>query len=545
MVEAIAAHDHFRKTSVTAPRIITHAIADAQASVDSLASETARDWYVRRPTDAESWRKRCDSVRSEFPSNWLEKLYPAIAPSGHARERLDSVAAGRGVVVTTGQQPGLFGGPVYTLSKALSALAFADELQNATGVPVAPIFWAATDDTDFREASATAISRTGGAQLLRIDHPQPLGLPMSAMPLGDVSVQLEALAAAAADAIDTGPLDLLARWYRAGETVGSAYVSFLRELLAPLGIAVVDASHSATRAAAKPFLVKALERAPEIAANLKERNTEIESAGLGPQVQDVPGLSLVFSELGGARKRIPIKGAAKRSDRDDLGPNVLLRPVVERAILPTATYIGGPAEISYFAQVAPIADAIGTSRPAVVPRWSCTVIEPHVDRILKQLGLSPEDLRDPHAAEARIARARLSPGLLKQLGAMRAAVEREADALSAAMAKEGAIVSASVTGGLRANLARRIDRFERRLIAAAKRQHAEIMTEIATARGSLYPFGKPQERSLNFVPLLARYGPLMADDMLKAARQHATHLVSGGEEGAATLAESSTRQESV
>jgi uncharacterized protein YllA (UPF0747 family) len=72
---------------------------------------------------------------------------------------------------------------------------------------------------------------------------------------------------------------------------------------------------------------------------------------------------------------------------------------------------------------------------------------------------------------------------------------------------------------------RRLDRFERRLIAAAKKQHADIMREIGTARGSLYPLGKPQERSLNFVPLLARYGPVLRDEMLAEARKHADRLV--------------------
>jgi uncharacterized protein YllA (UPF0747 family) len=520
-----AAYNPVCETALTAPRVVTQPIADRQSGTDSASSQAARRWYVERPHDPDSWRYRCETVRAEFQSDWLKRLYPAIAATGRAEERLRAAGDGRGVVVTTGQQPGLFGGPVYTISKALSALAFADELQDATGIPVAPVFWAATDDTDFREASTTAISLTGGAQLLRMDHAQPLGLPMAEMPLGDVSVQLEALRAATGAMIDGGPLELLARAYRVGETVGSAYVNFLRALLAPLGIAVIDASHPATRAAAKPVLVKALERAAEIAGVLGARNQEIESSGLTPQVQDVPGLSLVFSAISGARKRIPIKGAVKRSGANDLSPNVLLRPVVERSILPTATYIGGPAEISYFAQIAPIADAIDASRPAIVPRWSCTVIEPHVDRILHHLGLSPEDLRDPHEAETRVAREHLSPGVLEQLRATRDAIEQRTEALGDAVATNGAIVGAAVTDGLRANLTRRIDRFERRLVAAAKRQHAAIMTEIGTARGSLFPLGKPQERGLNFVPLLARYGPSLTSDMLQEAREHATRLV--------------------
>jgi uncharacterized protein YllA (UPF0747 family) len=391
------------------------------------------------------------------------------------------------------------------------------------------VFWAATDDTDFKEASSTVISPPGGAQILRIDHAEALGRPMAAMPLGDVSTELDALARAAGSALDPTPLGLLEQFYRKGETIGSAYVSFLRALLAPLGISVIDASHRATREAARPVLAAALGKASEIAAAVATRNHELEEAGFPPQVQDVPGLSLVFTSAAGGRKRIPIKAASRQIVSDDLGPNVLLRPIVERAILPTATYIGGPAEIAYFAQIGPIADVIGVARPSIVPRWSCTIIEPHVQRIMEKLDLIPEDFRDPHEVEGRVARAHLPKPVIEELNATRAALDEQLAALSEAVDTEGAPVSPAVTGGLRANLVRRLDRFERRLIAAAKKQHADIMEEIATARGSLYPFGKPQERSVNFVPLLARYGPPLRDDMLAEARAHAARLL-GGEE---------------
>ena len=133
---------------------------------------------------------------------------------------------------------------------------------------------------------------------------------------------------------------------------------------------MIDASHPDIRTAAKPVLSSALANADEIAAAVRARNHELEAGGFTPQVPDVSGLSLVFSGASGSRKRIPIKAAAKHGLSDDLGPNVLLRPVVERAILPTATYIGGPAEIAYFAQIMPIADTLGVARPTIVPRWS-------------------------------------------------------------------------------------------------------------------------------------------------------------------------------
>jgi bacillithiol biosynthesis cysteine-adding enzyme BshC len=530
VVRIVAPHNSFCEPPVNAPRVITEPLSGSPLAVAAMAGKAPAGWYESLPHDAKSWQERLQSLRSEFTGDWLTRLAPAFAATGKAKERLEAAAGGRGVVVTTGQQPGLFGGPVYTLSKALSALAFADSLQEVTGVPVAPVFWAATDDTDFREASSTIVSVPGGAQLLRFDHPAPLGLPMAAMPLGDVSAQLEALKRAAGPAIDPTPIELLERFYTAGATVGEAYVSFLRELFAPLGIAVIDASHPATRAAANPVLTKALERAGEIADAVTARNHELEAAGFTPQVQDVPGLSLVFSSSSGSRKRIPIKAAAKHVTADDLGPNVLLRPVIERAILPTATYIGGPAEIAYFAQVGPIAHVIGVARPAILPRWSCMIIEPHVEAVLEKLYLLPEDFRDPHEVEARVARSRLPKPVTEELNATRAAINERLDALSEAVVEERAPVSAAVTEGLRANLLRRLDRFERRLIAAAKRAHADIMHDLATARGSLYPLGKPQERAVNFVPLLARYGATLRQEMLAEAREHARRLTGGRQE---------------
>lgn len=507
------------------PRVISQALTTGALAAEAIAGNTRPEWYEPIPRDPAGWSERIDAVRSESPRDWLSRLAPAFDATGKARERLEASADGRGVVVTTGQQPGLFGGPMYTLSKALSALAVADALQQASGVPVAPVFWAATDDTDFKEASSTVVSVPGGAQLLRIDHIAALGPPMSAMPLGDVSVQLEALRKAAGSTVDTRPLELLDEFYREGQTVGSAFVSLLRGLFEPLGIAVIDASHAATRNAAKTVLTGALASAGDIAERVAERNRELENAGFAPQVQDVPGLSLVFTMTSGARRRVPIKAAAKQTITDDMGPNVLLRPVVERAILPTATYIGGPAEIAYFAQISPIADVLGVPRPAIVPRWSCTVIEPHVEKILEKLHLVPEDLRDPHEAETRVARARLPKPVLEELNATRGFLEERLDALSEVVTVSQAPVSPAVTGGLRANLMRRLDRFERRLIAASKRRHADLMTEIGTARGSLYPLGKPQERALNFVPLLARYGEALRNDMLDSAREHADAVV--------------------
>jgi uncharacterized protein YllA (UPF0747 family) len=357
-----------------------------------------------------------------------------------------------------------------------------------------------------------------------MDHLAPLGRPMAEMPLGDLTAELEALAAATGAAIDLAPVEILRRSYKSGETVGSAYVKLLRELFGPLGLSVIDASHPATRTEALPILRSALSHAGEIAAAIAARNAEIEGEGFAPQVQDMPGLSLVFSTSSGSRKRIPIKASRKFAVSEDMGPNVLLRPIVERAILPTAAYLGGPAEIAYFAQLAPAATVLGANQPLILPRWSCTIIEPHVEKTLRELSVTPDDFRDPHEVEGRVARNHLPPRVLAELGTTREAIDARLEQLARAVNDEGAPIPQAVVGGLRANLTRRLDRFERRLIAAAKKEQSTLMSDLATARGSLYPLGKPQERALNFIPFLARYGPALRDEMLTEARKHSQAL---------------------
>jgi uncharacterized protein YllA (UPF0747 family) len=111
----------------------------ARAAIDGQRG----DWYPGIPSSEQAWKSRAEAVRASSAREWLDAIRPALSASGAAGERLARVAAGRGVVVTTGQQPGLFGGPIYTWSKALTALALADEIEAVTGIPAAPVFWGA------------------------------------------------------------------------------------------------------------------------------------------------------------------------------------------------------------------------------------------------------------------------------------------------------------------------------------------------------------------------------------------------------------------
>ena len=515
---------------MSALEIVTEPLGGSPLAIAALERRTPTTWYAPRPADVSGWRGHVDRIRGSLDPRWLERIRPAAAPSGAAAARLDRCVRDRGVVITTGQQPGLFGGPAYVWFKALTALALADALEAATAVPTAVLFWAATDDADFAEASRATIAVPGGVEQLQLPQAPPSGTPMSQMPLGDIRAFLDVLERGSGSASNAAVLELVRAAYVPTATVGGAFVQLLRGMLEPRGIAVLDASHDALRQAISPLLVRALREAPAVAGAVHSRTAEIAAAGYAAQVTELPKLSLVFArdDDDGTKQRVPVAAAqeiASGRDHASLSPTVLLRPLAERAAVPTAAYVAGPAEIAYFAQASAVAAALDTPMPVAVPRWSGTIVQPHVRRILDRYALAPDDLRDPHAAETELAREALPHRVRQALDGLRHAVSEALDRLPAEPAGVDPVLPPRVIEGHRRGFEQRVDRLERRYVSAAKRRAEAMRNDIATARGALYPHGRRQERVLNLIPLIARHGSILFDEIETAARRHAAVLL--------------------
>lgn len=495
-------------------------------------------WLAERPRSVEEWRARVQRVQAAAHGHdWLTPLAPAIAATGRAAERLGRAAA-HGVVVTTGQQPGLFGGPAYTWSKALSALAMADVLEEATGIPVAPIFWAATDDSDWVEAAVTHLATSRGLETLTLEGPPTEGVAMADVRLGSMHAALQSLRHASGSAAYDSILRVMDQAYVPHATIGAAYVQLLRAVLEPLGMAVLDASHAALRLAADPVLRRALQHAPAVSEALATRSGDIVAAGFAPQVDVLDDLSLVFRTTVGSsgrerdrvRARVPVVDAVRvvrEADAGSLGPNVLLRPVIERALLPTVAYHAGPGEYAYFAQIAPIAMALGLESPLAVPRWAGEIIEGRADRLREALGLNETALRDPHAAESQVARNTVEPEVQDAIERLHVALETQVRAVREAVTRTEPVVSPDVVAGLAKDLTVRLERFERRVRSGVKRKEVALMRDVAYVRAALRPEGHSPERRLNLVPLLARFGPSILDAMRLDAYAYAKRLVDG------------------
>ncbi len=514
-------------TAAGRSRVITEALGGSPLSLAvqtrRLPAEIRPSW----PATTDEWRSHADRVRRSASSRWLEAIRPALDPSGPAAQRLHRAAAERGVVVTTGQQAALFGGPLYTIAKALTALALADELERQLGVPAAPVFWAATDDADFLEAATASVADAGGLHELRLGNPPPAGTPMALAPLGNMRPLLEQLRRASGSAAYAEYFELTREAFTKERTLGAAYVRMLRGLLEPLGIAVLDSSHESYRDAARPILTDAMERAQDVARALADRAATIRSAGFEPQVQDDRGLSLVFVVERGTKRRLSIDEApasAHTSARAELAPNVLLRPVVERDILPTVAYAAGPGELAYFVQSNAVAAALDRAPVVAVPRWSTTIIEPFVDRALRRLGVEHWEVKDLHALERRLATAALPQRVAAAWKRLQDQVHEGVRQLGAAVETER-LMPPAVIEGLEHSLAHKLGRAERRLLAAAKRRDDAVRRDLKVVSDALYPGGSRQERVVNYVPMLARGGEDLLDEMRRAASAHSRSLV--------------------
>ena len=480
----------------------------------------------------------------------LSSTVPAPVPRGGgvAAALLDAIVVAPGVapvlerlrhpetlIVTTGQQPGLFTGPLYTIYKALSAAALAGELERRWGQPVVPVFWLANDDHDYAEARSTSWLGTDGELVTATLSDRPADapqLPMYRLPLGpEIVDQLRLLeqTTPASPARDE-TLDWLGRHYRVGATVGRAFGAALAELLAPFGIACMDSTHPAVKRGMGPLLIRALEQSRDLEAALATAAEAYLREGREPPVPVIPGASLVFLETSAGRERLTVEDGAfvaRRSgsrqsaeaihriasaEPERLSPNVLLRPVAESAILPSVAYVAGPGELAYLGLCAPLYEQLGVVRQVPVARWSGMLVEPRVDRVLGKYGATLEELLLPgNALESRVVRSQLPVDLMAATARLREGLEREYAVIQAGAVGVDPTLERPIAAARQAGLSGLAD-IQKKVEQHLKKREAVELAQIGRARTAVLPAGKPQERVLTAAGWLARQGrPFLAE----------------------------------
>jgi bacillithiol biosynthesis cysteine-adding enzyme BshC len=508
----------------------------------SSGSREALAFYASSPRDS-GWQER-----PQLPAHWPEVLRllaeQNASPSPAAAAALDLLRSGAGVVVT-GQQVGLFGGPLFTPFKAATALARAREA-TAAGHSHAAIFWLATEDHDFAEINHVVFPAR--RELRKLVYS---AAPVAATPVGGIVLD-ESITALVDQAWEllgaSDAMEALARAYQPGRTFAQAFAQFYSTIFAAQGLLVLDAGGRAAHCIGAPVLRAALERADELHRALLERNRELEAAGYHSQVAVGPQSSLLFliGESGGA-KRTETRMALKRlppsarepdglwqagqqsfstaelvgileAEPERISPSALLRPVFQDLLLSTSATVGGPAEIAYFAQSAVLFERIlGRVTPAL-PRFSATLIEPAIADLLRQNKLTLERVfaETPDSLAQSLA-AQSMPGEGKRkLAATGAALDAELAALLDWMRSlDAGLGRSSETAA--SKMRYQMNRLRRLAANFQLQREASLSRRAEAVSQALYPGGALQERLHGAAYYFARYGFELAEEITAQA----------------------------
>lgn len=457
------------------------------------------------------------------------ELRPAFVAHGEAVHNLERLFSTGALCITTGQQPGLFTGPLLTVHKALSAVALARRWEAVLDRPVVPLFWVAGDDHDFAESNHCYL--LGGNHAveritLRDRRPDAPSTPMYRERLGaDVTSAIDRITALTPDTeFRATILEWLTTHYRPDATVAGAFGDALAELLGRFGLVVFQPTHVTAKRAMAPHLLAALDRWDALEAGLRSRADALEAAGAPVRVPVRPGETLVMVEGTRGRDRLLADGecfhtrragerwsldalrALAADDPQRLSPNVLLRPVIEAALLPTVAYVAGPGERQYLDQTSPIYDLLGIPAQRVVTRWSGRVVERRIEKILTRYGIEPDDLLGPEGQlEARLVRDAVPDDAAQAIEALRQSLATEYDRLiDAAVALDPTLRKPATAAQQRA--LRDVAGVEKRLISHLKTRNETLVRQLEAARAAVFPRGQPQERVLNVLQYLVRYG---------------------------------------
>jgi bacillithiol synthase len=497
-----------------------------------------RPFYPRSPRFSE-WMKeevpgsRYDAQRRQRVSEILERQNRGWDAS---EKTFDNIARFRegACAAVTGQQVGLFGGPLFALFKALTAMKLAAEA-SAAGVDCVPIFWLATEDHDVEEVSRTAVLGAEGVL-------QPIAVPAKGVPDASVGTirfgsELEEVMQQVVRVLgESSVTALIASSYLPGETFGSAFARLFAKLFADWGVILLDSADPELHAISEPVFRAAIERAAEIDDALLDRGKQLESAGYHQQVKVTPSSTLLFTYREGART--PIHRVANgtpdsfdfivddervsqselltriSSAPDQFSPNVLLRPVVQDYLLPTIAYTGGSAEVAYFAQAAVVYEKLLGHVTPIIPRFSATIVEPKADRLLDRYGLTLPDLFHDHLRETLAART-LPPELQSAFDDAKVNMEKSLSAIRSALSKlDPTLVDASHRA--ESKMQHQLEHLRASAARAELRQtellsrHAEVISSM------LYPNKSLQEREVAGVYFLAKYGTDLLEQLYTA-----------------------------
>ena len=437
------------------------------------------------------------------------------------------------VVVITGQQAGLFTGPLYTVFKALTAIKLAEHLR-AHGLNVVPMFWVASEDHDFEEVNHTRLINREG-QLVTITYagcsPKE-GKPVGHVTLNEkISENIDQMVAALPESEFMPRLvEDLRDSYKAGANFADAFGSMMIKLFGKFGVVLINPLDDRLKAVAGEIYAGAMSNAPEFASRLLNATAQLEASGYHAQVYANAEAAPLFMLDEGRRTamtrrddgRFYLKGSEKSFGAAELletvrrcpscfSPNVTLRPIVQDFLLPTLAYIGGPAEIAYFAQLRPNYGLLNRVDPVALPRASFTLIEKRHAKTMNKYGIKFTDLFAGFEEVMKMVVERsLDQNTATVFDETEKVFDDQLDKLNASLTAVDSTLADALKGG-REKILYQLHNLRTRFVHNRGKRDETTSQQIERLFAALYPNKNLQEREINVFYFLARYGYELID----------------------------------
>ncbi len=477
--------------------------------------------------------QECSYAREELADILLDqnKLY------GPGRKSLDNVKKlkdKKSCVVFTGQQVGMLTGPLYTIYKTLTSIKLAEYLEKETGVPVIPIFWLAADDHDFEEVRHVQIIDQAGKPTKIYYEPEttPGDVPMGFVKCDKkINAFLDEVLAVLPKTEFTDDIENMAREsYREGTLLVDAFGKMLGRIFEGSGLVIVNPSDIRVKQLAVPIYTKEIEDYETSNQIISVANTELDSLGYHLQVHHLRDYLNLFY-YSGKRVRIGhnddgyfIDGVDRKYTKEELidaanespvyfSPNVLLRPVTQDYLFPTLAYIAGPAEDAYFAQIKDLHSHFGVECPIVFPRISATILDKHSTRTLDKYELKLSDLMDDKSLQAAIkgiVEEKVPDEVMQKLEKGREEIalkimefETYLEGLDEGVRKTVTKTKGKVDYELRS--------LQEKIVKAYKKKNDDIVRAVQKCADFAFPEASLQERHLNVLTFMNKYGPEFID----------------------------------
>lgn len=500
------------------------------------ASGSISDFFETHPASRESVYESIDSFEfngdRSVSVSLLEGYNQAYIGDETTRKQIDKVKKPKTLTVVTGQQVTLFGGPLYTVYKTITAILYARKLEKEIDRPVIPIFWMADEDHDIEEVSTIHLPESYDQIEISYTHKDYENAPpASAVQLGDELSTVQKLLEENLDETDFTDeiLNQIKSCYTSDRTFGEAFGNLLMSYFGKHGLLLAGSLDQTAKSHTKNLLKKAVRQQGKLSRSLDDTTYALKEAGYHDQVQVQPS-NLFYFTNGGERIKIQYvdevwSTPSKKWTRDDLledidihpeqfSPNVFLRPILQDTLLPVAAYVGGPGEVAYYAQMKGFYETFGYKMPIIVPRFSLTIFESAIDRVLDKLPFEWQKYRDRiEDLEKQFLESTDSVDIEKMFGIWRSQI----DELSRAKRDEIGEIDPSLKGSVgkaKATYFSELDKLKGKVYRSVKEQEKVQLDRIRRIKNNLFPNGNLQEREIAFIFFMNKYGPDLWDQVI-------------------------------